>query len=61
LAAASTRTSSGSVGVRIHGRWRTGTAHLLPDDDPAARLRGLYSSVVRVMGGELLTIRVDVD
>ena len=27
-----------AVRVRIRGRWRTGTAHLLPDDDPVARL-----------------------
>jgi deazaflavin-dependent oxidoreductase (nitroreductase family) len=53
-----------AVRVRIRGRWRTGTAHLLPDDDPVARLRqlpGLNSGVVRVMGSELLTIRVDLD
>lgn len=53
-----------AVRVRIHGRWRSGTAHLLPDDDPVARLRllpGLNSSVVRAMGSELLTIRIDLD
>jgi deazaflavin-dependent oxidoreductase (nitroreductase family) len=53
-----------SVRVRIHGAWRTGTAHLLPDDDPVARLGGLptlNSAVVRLMGSDLLTIRVDLD
>ena len=53
-----------AVRVRIHGRWRSGTAHLLSDDDPVARLRllpGLNSSVVRAMGSELLTIRIDLD
>jgi deazaflavin-dependent oxidoreductase (nitroreductase family) len=52
------------VRVRIRGRWHTGTAHLLPDDDPVARLRGLPSlnSVgVRAMGAALLTVRVDLD
>src|ERR1700756_4566397 len=52
------------VRVRIGGRWRTGTAHLLPDDDPIARLSqlpGLNSAVVRMMGSDLLTIRVDLD
>src|SRR6202020_2372633 len=29
------------VRIRIRGRWRTGTAHLLPDDDPIARLSQL--------------------
>lgn len=53
-----------AVRVRVHGRWRTGTAHLMPDDDAKARLRslpGLNSAVVRLMGSDLLTIRVDLD
>jgi deazaflavin-dependent oxidoreductase (nitroreductase family) len=52
------------VRVRIGGRWRTGTAHLLPDDDAVARLRQLpsmNSAVVKLMGSDLLTIRVDLD
>jgi deazaflavin-dependent oxidoreductase (nitroreductase family) len=50
------------VRVRIRGRWHTGTAHLLPDDDPVARLRSLprlNSSAVRLIGTDLLTVRVD--
>lgn len=53
-----------AVRVRVHGRWRTGTAHLMPDDDAKERLRslpGLNSAVVRLMGSDLLTIRVDLD
>ncbi|WP_217243115.1 nitroreductase family deazaflavin-dependent oxidoreductase [Streptomyces sp. AC555_RSS877] len=52
------------VRVRIRGRWHPGTAHLLPDDDPVARLRGLprLNSVgVRAFGTDLLTVRVDLD
>ena len=52
------------VRVRLHGRWYTGTAHLLPDDDPVARLRALprmNSLAVRVVGAALLTVRVDLD
>ncbi|MFG2370941.1 nitroreductase/quinone reductase family protein [Streptomyces sp. NPDC048504] len=52
------------VRVRIMGRWHTGTAHLLPDDDPQARLRSLprFNSVaVKAMGSSLLTVRVDLD
>ena len=52
------------VRVRIRGRWHTGTAHLLPDDDPVARLRSLprfNSAAVRVVGAGLLTVRVDLD
>lgn len=53
-----------TVRVRIDGQWRSGTAHLLPDDDPVARLRQLpqlNSAVVRVMGTDLLSVRVDLD
>ncbi|MGH3584481.1 MAG: nitroreductase/quinone reductase family protein [Mycobacterium sp.] len=51
-----------AVRVRLQGRWRTGTAHLLPDDDASARLASLpqlNSAVVRVVGSDLLTIRID--
>ncbi|MBZ6134199.1 nitroreductase family deazaflavin-dependent oxidoreductase [Streptomyces olivaceus] len=54
------------VRVRIRGRWHPGTAHLLPDDDPRARLRRLprfNSMAVRAMGvgSGLLTVRVELD
>ncbi|MGW1953939.1 nitroreductase/quinone reductase family protein [Streptomyces sp. NPDC001920] len=52
------------VRVRIRGRWYAGTAHLLPDDDPVARLRRLprlNSAAVRLIGTGLLTVRVDLD
>ncbi|MCP9274582.1 nitroreductase family deazaflavin-dependent oxidoreductase [Mycolicibacterium sp. CAU 1645] len=52
------------VRVRLRGRWRSGTAHLVPDDDPHARLRRLprfNSFGVRTFGTDLLTIRVDLD
>jgi len=52
------------VRVRLRGRWHTGTAHLLPDDDTAARLRALprlNSAAVRVVGVGQLTVRVDLD
>ena len=50
------------VRVRLKGKWHTGTAHLLPDDDPQERLRSLprfNSFGVRTFGTNLLTIRVD--
>ena len=53
-----------AVRLRIRGQWRTGTAHLLPDDDAEERLRslpGFNSALVRLMGSDLLTIRVDLD
>jgi len=53
------------VRVYVGHRWRPGTAHLLPDDDPIERQRRLpgrlNSAVVRLMGTELLTVRIDLD
>jgi hypothetical protein len=56
--------SDNAVRVRIHGRWRTGRANLLPDDDAQAR-NAQFSWVNRTanssLGTELLTIRIDLD
>jgi deazaflavin-dependent oxidoreductase (nitroreductase family) len=52
------------VRIRVRGRWRTGTAQLLEDDDPRARLRSisrLNAAGVKAMGAELLVLRVDLD
>ena len=52
------------VRLRLHGKWRSGTAHLLPDDDPHARLRSLpqvNSFGVRTFGTNLLTLRIDLE
>ncbi|MFJ6086298.1 nitroreductase/quinone reductase family protein [Streptomyces sp. NPDC092369] len=52
------------VRVRIRGRWHTGTAHLMPEDDTTARLRTLprmNSTSVRAIGAGLLTVRVDLE
>jgi deazaflavin-dependent oxidoreductase (nitroreductase family) len=52
------------VRVFVGGRWRTGTAHVLPDDDPRERQRRLprlNALMVRAMGTDLLTIRIDLD
>lgn len=52
------------VRVRIHGRWHTGTAHLVPEDDARARLKTLprlNSAAVRAFGTNLLSVRVDLD
>ena len=52
------------VRVRVGRRWRTGTAHLLEDDDPRARQKQLgrfNSAMVRGVGTGLLTIRIDLD
>lgn len=52
------------VRVKIGRRWRTGTAHVLPDDDTRARQRGMpavTAAAVRLMGTDLLTVRVDLD
>lgn len=52
------------VRVRLRGRWHSGMAHLVPDDDPRRRLESLpsfNSFGVRTFGTNLLTIRVDLD
>ncbi|HET9422544.1 MAG TPA: nitroreductase/quinone reductase family protein [Nocardioides sp.] len=58
------------VRVRVRGKWRSGTAVTLPDDDPRERQRimaeqrrstRLNSAAVRAMGTDLLTVRIDLD
>ena len=53
-----------TVGRKSGQPRHTGTAHLMPDDDAAARLAELpraNSAVVRLVGTDLLTIRVGLD
>jgi deazaflavin-dependent oxidoreductase (nitroreductase family) len=53
------------VRVKVGRRWRSGIARLMPEDDARERQRRipnkLNSAAVRVMGTELLTVRVDLD
>jgi deazaflavin-dependent oxidoreductase (nitroreductase family) len=57
------------VRVKTGRRWRTGVAHVLPDEDPRAHLRRLRANratslnarTIEVMGTELLVVRVDLD
>jgi len=53
------------VRVKVGRTWYSGTAHLLPDDDPRARLRMLRRPVndalLLAVGTEQLTIRIDLD
>jgi deazaflavin-dependent oxidoreductase (nitroreductase family) len=52
------------VRVRLRGKWHCGTAHVLPGDDPHARLRDqpqFNAFGVRTFGTNLLTVRVDFD
>lgn len=52
------------VRVRTRDGWRTGTAHLVPDDDPYARLRAqpwLNALLVRAMGTAPFSVRIDLD
>jgi deazaflavin-dependent oxidoreductase (nitroreductase family) len=54
--------ANANVRVRPHGRWHKGVAHLVPEDDPHARLKSLpqfNSFGVRTFGTNLLTIRID--
>jgi deazaflavin-dependent oxidoreductase (nitroreductase family) len=53
------------VRVNVRGRWRSGTAHVMPEDDPHERQRRigrrLNAAAVRAMGTELLTVRIDLE
>ena len=53
------------VRIRVGGRWRTGTAHVLPDEDPYMRLRALRrplnDALLLTVGTEQLVVRVDLD
>ncbi|KAF0958492.1 nitroreductase/quinone reductase family protein [Rhodococcus sp. T7] len=54
--------ANNAVRLRIHGRWHTGTATPLPDDDTRVRLAQLprmNSTAVRAVGTDLLTVRID--
>ncbi len=56
--------SNPRVRLRVEGRWRNGTAHILEEDDARARqrsLRRVNAAFVRLMGTDLLTVRVDLD
>jgi hypothetical protein len=54
----------------LRTRWVTGTAHVMPDDDPRERQRWLAqrrrgaatnAAAVRRFGTDLTTVRVDLD
>lgn len=53
------------VRLKIGRRWRLGVAEILDDDDPRARLRTIgkliNAAMVRAMGTDLLTVRVDLE
>jgi deazaflavin-dependent oxidoreductase (nitroreductase family) len=53
------------VRVKVGRRWRSGTARILPDDDPRERMRRLGRPVndaaLRMVGTQHLTVRVDLD
>ena len=53
------------VRVRVGRAWRTGTAHVLPEDDWRERQRRIpnrtNSAAVRVAGSDPVTVRVDLD
>ena len=57
--------ASPRVRIKLRDGWRSGTAQVLDDDDPQARLRRMglriNALVVRLMGTELLTVRIDLD
>ena len=53
------------VRIKLRDGWRAGTARVVEDDDPRARLRRMglrfNALVVRLMGTDLLTVRINLD
>lgn len=52
------------VRIRVRRRWRSGVAHVEPDDDPrrrALRINPLNGPFARMFGTSLLSVRVDLD
>jgi deazaflavin-dependent oxidoreductase (nitroreductase family) len=51
------------VRIKVRGGWRAGMAGVMPEDDPRERLRRMglrfNALVVRAMGTDLLTVRID--
>ena len=48
-----------NVRVRHRGRWHEGVAVLVDDEDPRSRAKGLNGLMVRLVGSDLLVIRID--
>ena len=57
--------SNPRVRIKLRDGWRGGTARVLDDDDPRARLRRLglrlNALVVRLNSTDLLSVRIDLD
>ncbi|MGH2811776.1 MAG: nitroreductase/quinone reductase family protein [Actinomycetota bacterium] len=53
------------VGVKIRGRWLSGTGRVMPDEDPAEHLRRqrnkLSAATVRLVGTDPTVVRVDLE
>ncbi len=58
------------VRVKVGQHWRSGTAAVVPGDDPRARLKAIaharrsariHTATVRLLQTELLTLRIDLD
>lgn len=50
------------VRIRVRGRWRDGTATVMADDDARRRLRlNPNDLLIRLVGTDPLTIRIDLD
>ena len=51
------------VRVKVGRRWRSGTAHILPQEDPYERMRKLRrranDTLLRAVGTEHLVVRID--
>ncbi len=47
------------VRIRHRRKWHSGKAHILRNEDPKKHMHGLNGLIVRLVGTELLVIRID--
>ena len=48
-----------NVRIKVKGRWIDGRATVVPDEEPRKHTKGLNGAMVKLVGTELLAIRID--
>ncbi len=48
-----------NVRIKVKGRWIDGRATIVPDEEPRQHTKGLNGAMVRLVGTDLLAIRID--
>ena len=48
-----------NVRIKVRGKWIEGRATVMPDEDPRKHTKGLNGAMVKLVGTDLLAIRID--